>query len=1048
MSIYAIGGGNHMMPPPPPDPPSYKVQPGDTLESIAQSQHTTVQALAQLNNLDLEHPHAVVISPGQQLQLPQPAADANQPAADPVTQALNNYEQVANATRNAQIMARHTGDDPSDPAFKLDLDQAQTKLNQALEFQAAANQRAGQPSDPNEINTLVQHYGGLSQFTSNQFAQSGLSNAAGTLNAPQAAAVDKIFSAVSAPTANDSNLGTRETQFANALAGQPQDVIDAVRNDPRYQPLLNEFVNVAVGNSATTVPTNGYPTQVTAWENQAQINLSDLADLMDGQTGTTNGLPPSIAADIVKMPQAQALISSVLGFYPSDTGSSTPGTPSVEAFEASLGGNFQSMSRIADSLGTNTDAANQFTQQTALQITSALQTAGVPPSAYSSSFYLNIGGNLGAPPTGMGTQASPALAIAVAQQVQASGDSKDAQGIINDISSAVNNVATSNSSYTTSVTKALSDYQSKTADLNWLVANLGAGASPQQINTAVQDYINRQGSTWQNDYNQDKATLQNSGQFLANDITQLENLPPGLKTSQVDSTLKSLAGNTSVQQALGYALQNKPLSVLGKDGSQANALVKFFQLDKNSVSLATGVAQCYMQTQLQPKLLSNLSNLTPGTPEYTNALQSTLKDFEQQNPAVASLAGLNDKNISSLSTLFDGETPNEDPQTAINTVTGKLKGFAGSQPILKSLSLVIAANGLFKTLKTTVSDPSAGNIFSACTGALGFTQNAASVAKLFSNVNPQNPFVAFGTGKNAAGELASKLLNAVGIVTNLQSLGADIDGGNTLGTVSTSMSLGATALKSDTMKSALIQLSGETLTEDGVATFLDPMAGALMWGTTLISVGEMIFTGAARPPSFTDQQDFLKDLGYGGLSQQALFTLLPQTSINPNQGTPGSSPLMLLTKYAQDKGYNLQDANQRNAFVNWVNQLAATPDGNNYQHNVLETGQVPSQLDSLVQNLDAELDYTKGDVSNFGKTSSSDQNFTQVMNQPGRMDDLIPTFGPDGVVDQSYDNDHLATYNSHMGENVIAPQSAYQIDQLLNIIQANGLPPAPASATS
>lgn len=1041
MTIYAIGGGNHVLPPSPPEAPSYTVQAGDSLESIAQAQHTTVQALVQLNHLDMEHPHAVVISPGQQLQLPQPG-DASPPDADPVTQALTHYEQVANSTRNTQVIASHAGQNPGDPGLLLNQDAAQTQLNQALEFQAAANQRAGQPFDPGEINQLAQHYSGLAQFANNAYAQAGLTGAATDLNSPEADAVDKIFSQVSAPSANDGNLAAREAGFAKALTNQSQDVIDAVRNDPRYQPLMDQFVSAAVNNGPSMPPPHSPMGTVAAWENQAQANLFSLANLMDGQPGTSTGLPPDIAADIVKMPQVQSLLSSVLATNAPQSSQIDPANQ--QQLQNWLGNNFQSMSRIADSLGTNTPAANQFTQQTAQAIVGALQTAGVPASDYSQ--FLNLKAELGAQATGEGTQTSPALAIAIAQQVQASGDSKSAQGIINDVCSAVNNVATSSDSYTTSVTKALGDYQAKTADLNWLVTNLGAGASPQQIDSAVQDYINRQGASWQSDYNQDKATLQNAGQFLASDITQLQNLPANLHTSQVDSTLKSLAGNKSVQQALGYALQNQPMSVLGKDGSQANPLLKFFQLDKSSASLATAVAQTYMQTRFVPGLVDNLKNLTPGTPAYTEALQGAFKNLQQQNPDLSKLIGLNDEKVNSLSTLFDQETVNaRTPEEITASVTGKLKGFANdTQPILKGVALAIAGQGLFKTLKTTVNDPSAGNIISACTSALGFSQSATAYAQVFNKVSADNPFVAYGNANNDAGKLVGKLVNTVGIVTNLQSLGANIDGGNTVGTMSSGMTLTASLLKTDTLKEVLLRF----VASDTATSFLNPVAGALMWGSSLISVGQMFFTSGARPPSTSDQLTFLKDLGYSGLSQNAQFALLSQTSSNPSLGTPGSSPLMLLSKYAADKGYNLQDANQRTAFVNWVNQLAATPDANNTNHIVSETGATFTQLDSLVQNLDAELDATKGDVSQVGKTDPGDPNFTQAANQQGNLSDLISGNGPDGVVDQTAGKDHVATFNSHMGENVVAPQSAYQIDQLLGVMQATALPPPPPSVTA
>lgn len=1023
MTIRSIAGDAYTPPPPPPPKPAtYKVQPGDSLESIAQAHHTEPETIAKLNHIDLSYPHAVVIRPGQELQLPQPSAEeTNQAAADPVVQALNNYDQVANSTRNSQIIAAHAGHDPDDPALELNLDQAQNQLNQAVAFQAAVNQRAGAASDPNEINSLVQHYGGLAQFTNNSFAQSGLSDAASNLNSPQAAKVDQIFNQVAAPTANNGNLIKRENQFANALAGQPPAVVAAVRNDPRYQPLLNQFINANVGNSANP-PSSNDPEAQAKWHVQAQKSLVSLTTWLTGRPGKFNGLPPSVAADVVNSPQAQALLANINSYQ-------APGGPYGQEEQTSF--NFQCESQIADALGSTTPAAKQFTQEMAQQIIGTLQSNNVPPGSYAA--YLDVKDNLGAPPTASDNQQapSPALAIAIAQQLQAGGDTQDAHDIINDAASAVNNLATSSSSTSVSVTRALSDYQKKTEDLNWMISNLGGGATPQQVNQAVQQYMKNQGPAWNADYQQDKVILQASGAKLASDISQLENLPSSLKTPAVNSTLKSLAGNTSVQQAIGFALGNQPTSVLGSNGDEGEAVAKFLELSKSGVELATAIAQLDLKNQLEPQLLGKLQGLTPGSAQYKSAIQSTLQDFMEEHSTLAELAGLNDKSIGQLSDIFPSNAASESSEDLKNDISKNLKEFEKAPPLLKNLALVTSTFGFFQATKEAIDDPSAANVFSAFASALGFTQSAAVVAGSFDKVPSQ--IVDFGNGDSVLGDVAGKVIGAASLLGSIENLGSDIQDGNTWGIVGNSAGIAGTAL----------DLLPEELAGDAIPG-LDIASDLLTVGSLVIGVGQLLFSEGPQPPSLTDQWAFLKSEGFNGLSPNVLWDL-EQTS-NPVSGTPGSSPWKLLVKYAQDSGYNLQDATQRTAFVNWVNKLADTPDANN--RDGAEIGGKPvSQLGTLVQNLDAELDYSKGNVANFPKNdSANDQDLAKLIRE-NRVDDMFQgNIGPLGVTDPDFGNssDHVVLVNpgpSHAG--VIAPQSANQINQLLQVIGASGLPSPP-----
>ena len=82
----------------------------------------------------------------------------------------------------------------------------------------------------------------------------------------------------------------------------------------------------------------------------------------------------------------------------------------------------------------------------------------------------------------------------------------------------------------------------------------------------------------------------------------------------------------------------------------------------------------------------------------------------------------------------------------------------------------------------------------------------------------------------------------------------------------------------------------------------------------------------------------------------------------------------LLVKYAENSHYNLGNPGQRTAFVNWSIYLAAHPAAGNTSGAINPGGKPVNQLACLVQNLNAELDYSKGNVTDFRLSLPSEGN--------------------------------------------------------------------------
>jgi hypothetical protein len=404
---------------------------------------------------------------------------------------------------------------------------------------------------------------------------------------------------------------------------------------------------------------------------------------------------------------------------------------------------------------------------------------------------------------------------------------------------------------------------------------------------------------------------------------------------------------------------------------------------------------------------------------------------------MAQLAGLNDKSIAQLSSLLpkNAATPEVLKENIATNLETLEKENPNNNHLLQSLGLAVGTYGFYSAIHKAFDDPTVGNVAGTFTAALGFSQNAAALAGgLFENANPK--ITAFGNGESALGDLAGKVINGANLVSNFQNLGTDLQDGNTVGAVGAGAGVAGTAL-------ALVP---EELVADGLQGGVDIASDVLTVASAVIGVGQLLFSGPPQPPSVVDQLAFLKSEGFTGLSQNALFDLLPQSS-NPSSNAPGSSPWKLLVKYAEDNHYNLGNTSQRTAFVNWVNGLAAHPAADNNYGAIGPEGKPVDQLASLVQNLEAELDYSKGNVSNFPATNPvSDANFTKVAQVNQLTDAFSGNLGTRGVVDNNWglSNDHVVTVNPRPSDaGVVAPQSAYQVDQLLQVIGARPLPPPP-----
>lgn len=536
------------------------------------------------------------------------------------------------------------------------------------------------------------------------------------------------------------------------LKGQPQEVVDAVLADPRVQQWIKQAA-ADVGK-----PYEG----VSNYANAEQQAPEAAKQLMD----TVKGLPPQLAAAVVQQ--------------------SMPTIQKIAQCEMIYGGQnaYSSMQQVVTAMG-DSPQAQSLTTQIAQDYTPQIEKWN-GFATQSTQFAVGDG-------------ASPALAIAVAQNLKADGRQGDAVALLNSAAQGVKSLQGK-------IENDLKGYADLTKELNWLVKNAGPNLTQAQLQKAIDNYIKSKGPDFQNKLQDAENKIDADVRALKTDTALLDNLPSDLKSAApgVQATIKSVLESDKTQSAIEFAASHDPGIFEGEEGSEFTQVL--VELGHKSKDLMPAVAKVYVSGNVMPAL----SGLNPNDPASVARANQALDDFSAKASKLFGIPQKEvDQNIAKLrgivSTLQITKNIDEAVTNihALDTVRGELgdlkestlsEGAAGVA--FRSIALGLSGAALLNSAGKTIDDPNAQNVIGTLAYSVGLAQDSAGFAASVKLLDSEGALGKWGLAAGVAGEFTEKFIGALNVAYFAVGFGQDVASGNTPKAIFDAAGSGGAALAS------------------------------------------------------------------------------------------------------------------------------------------------------------------------------------------------------------------------------------------------------------
>lgn len=477
------------------------------------------------------------------------------------------------------------------------------------------------------------------------------------------------------------------------------------------------------------------------------------------------------------------------------------------------------------------------------------------------------------------------------------------------------------------------DYNHHIKDLAWHISNQGQQATPEQLQTAINNYVNAQSPEWREKYHALQDQLAQHGEQLLAAVTDLRtSLPQADALRLVESMLGSKEAQFAVQTALDQnpALAGDPNVVADRDW-MAKAAESGGSGFKATLQVAQALGTTFLRQTVQHAITNGLD--PNGTPDPQRLL-AELEGLKNQ-PGLARSLGLSDPRaldnaitqLQNLNTeIANGNlrTPAELQAFLEQHIRPELNGaeaFGLDRPggqVFRTLASTVGALSFAKATQTAFTHPDFVSIVNASAQGVEVAQQISQMGESAGLFNANGRVAGFGNNPGIA-----KLVGSVGVALDavgaLQAFGDD-----------------------DTLQGALQTVSalGGVVAIFGASSWAGP-AGAIVAGVaSAISLGVSLFRQSEEANKYENDtaQRFLRDAGYNDATAGIL---------RDNSGE-GISPLPLLAKYAHDRGLSPQQTRE------FLNALGTERNG--------------EHLWKLRDNIHHVLDGVDGDLGKLGNS--------------------------------------------------------------------------------
>ncbi|AJD46078.1 LysM peptidoglycan-binding domain-containing protein [Rhizobium sp. SEMIA 4085] len=481
-------------------------------------------------------------------------------------------------------------------------------------------------------------------------------------------------------------------------------------------------------------------------------------------------------------------------------------------------------------------------------------------------------------------------------------------------------------------------YSAHMQELQWLVSNHGRTMTPEQLAKAIEDYKKEKGPEWAKTEKRLEDNIAASGEKLLQQLTSLGNLPPELASQQqaVNDEIGKILSDEKTAMAVEIAMKKNPAlldspAVLSLMGAQARLTDRGRKLAEEATTQI-----------IRHKVLPSFADLQSGDPAALGKAQNSLEALKQSK--LSQMLGIPksdmDRAIDAVAKSLPepGETVEQSraKMTTLNDDLNNLKSSSGVRSFANTtgpgqmLRLIgIAATGASVANSATVAqnDPTLRNDLKVVIDAVGLGQRTVEILGGMDRLNTDSAAVRhFGS----SGRPAVKLLGA-------------LSGGFDAWVAFDYFKAGDPLMGSLSAAAA----GGTIMAALGTGTMFGP-AGLVIVGAAVI--GQMIVADTR------DSNKYMSDtskrfLAHSNLNEIAAGALVDQSG-------DGHSPVPILARYAELKGYRLDQPADRQRFIDWLNGI-------------------PKEgLEKLRDNLHHTLDEFGGDPAKLPAAGGSDESYT------------------------------------------------------------------------
>lgn len=821
-------------------------------------------------------------------------AVTNQRAARGVDDALHQVD----AARQALQLGQNS---PAAPQLQQNLTQAQQRLEKQIE--AEIQTRAGTPAGQIPDAAAVQQYGsGIAQrYAADPAAQKAVNDSLGQLK------LDLQAQSAVAAAQQQSDPQKALAALNQAYAKAAPDVQQRILADPGAQGILQRAAQ-----------------QDTAPLNRTKPDSSDFYAQIFGLRQSLQNLDHSAAQ--LDPGMAAALVNQAL--------------PQIEQYNKDYAAHHDGQSLTSDVLHTGPSTIDAVMSLSG-------RIAGTPQGDQDVSRLARLGfWDNNSVSNALYNGASAAYPAEVARQLKASG--QDPTNVISIVQQGVE-----------ADQKRVQDDAGKLADhnreLNWLTQNLGGAMTPAQLQTAIQQYENKDGGKWKADNARLVQQLAGDGATLTQNLKTLNALgqanPQAAKALNIQNTVSSVFNDPAAAYSLALATGQNPRLVEDQPGKSLLDLASTLKLsDQGRKALQTAGSMA-----IRDKISQALGNVDWHSPDAVAQARSALDELK--SPYYERLMGVTDdtvwnKAVDAVEKSVAGpgadQAAVEQKLSTLNTELGKLNAFSSSTPagqLLRSIGVASAVASLYGSSSKLAAAMQSQNTqaeafygIQTMVNSAGLLQKGSELAVGFGLKGPSEG-VAADLFKTFASRVGSGYYNVAGGALDL------IDGVRSAYGVLGASQDGVSAALSFTSGTGGLLYGASQLADTslGAALGLDAASGAALGlvGIGLVTaatVGKLVYDQAKAAHQYEGSaRDFLQSSG--AFTPAAADSLSKQGGLL--SGAAGASAMPFLEKYAQMKGLSTQQMQQ------WVDHLT------------------PGQLDNLQKCLLQTAGDASGDPNKF-----------------------------------------------------------------------------------